>query len=809
MSFELTQFVITYWNSVTTIPDNEVQTLHYRDPITGQTQSCSDPCPLSIDSSLLYQDFLFNSTQTITGVQIKLSKFTGTSAGLHMLQLLSSGAFASSVDSNNDISCFAPSPSNTTRTGDWIVKLANTHIAGTTQAVLVADVDAGMSTANGPTFTWMPYVSASGDYDINLLVPGCTSFQDCSSRTSVKVTVFPGEGLQPSVATISQQNEDDAVVLVYSGPVLPSSPDFVAIVTMTLADNPVGLGQGTKYEIVADRVQLVLKSVGTSTSNSPESTSGSAQGTNSGFGFFEWPRSFTITDADATKTLPNSTLTALDVIGMDIFKGAGGSSGLSFANPSAITTIVHHPSGSIYLGGNFTLSSGLASGSANLVAFKGGALSSLSDDGLNGPVTCLLLDGDQLFVGGGFSDTMSGSLGGKLKGIALYNVESGSWSSLGAGLNGPVNSLSLANGRVLAAGNFTQVLATSPSSGDVPTAGLATWDIKKGTWVNSGGFVVGSLTHVGNETSSTQLLAGHVAAARKVGANGMVMLKNGDSKTGPVITPLGAQLDALPESSLPIVLRRRSLINSSSWMSHLLRSKLFSRQSTITQLSPLPASIPVPAPAVLAGAFWTNSSSSVEVAIIGGNFSFVVSESSTASEAIALYDPTTATIQSLQGSQINGTVRSLLIDGNLLYVGGEFTIPGTDTNGLAIFDLSKETWDTSVPALRGSSNSPVIVRSVSKSSSNENTIIVAGTFSHAGALRCQSICAYDTSTRQWNILGSGIQGEVASTAFGGVRRNCSISYCLYSPFPAGESRYSCCLRLYCIARQYYLECCSV
>ncbi|KAG6862277.1 hypothetical protein C0995_015974 [Termitomyces sp. Mi166 len=703
------------------------------------------------------------STQTITGVQIKLSDFTGSSAGLHILQLLSSGAFASSVDSNNEMSCFAPNPSNTTRTGDWVAKIANTDIAGTTQTVLVADVDVGTST--GPTFTWIPYVSASGNYDINLLVPGCTNFQDCSSRTSVKVTVFPGEGLQPSVTTVNQQNEDDATMLLYSGPILPSSPNFVTTVTMTLADDPVGSGQGGKYEIVADRVQLVLKSVGNSTSNGSGSTLGSAQGTNSGFGFFEWPRSLTVTDADATNTLPNSTLTALDVIGIDMFKGAGGSNGLSFANPSAITAVVHHPSGNVYLAGDFTLSSGSASGSANVVGFKSGVLASLSNNGLNGPVTSLLLNGDQLFVGGGFSDTLSGSMGGKLKGVALYNIGSDSWSSLGAGLDGPVTSLSLANGQVLAAGNFTQVLASSVGNGGVPAAGLATWDIKKGAWVNSGGFVVGSFTHVGNETSSTQLMAGNVVAARKVGASGMVLLKNGNSKTSPAITPLGAQLDDLPKNSTPNALRRRSPVHSSAWMSHWLRSKLFSRQTTIPQLPPLPTSVSAPAPAVLAGVFWKNSSSSAQVAIIGGNFSFFVPGASTPSETIAIYDPTTGTIQSLRGSQLNGTVRSLFIDGNLLYIGGEFTIPGTHTNGLAVFDLTAETWITSVPALRGTSNSPVIVRSISKSSSK---IVVAGTFSQAGALGCQSICAYDTSSQQWITLGSGIRGEVASIAYGGV-----------------------------------------
>ncbi|KAG6820890.1 hypothetical protein H0H93_010234 [Arthromyces matolae] len=760
--------------SVTTIPDNIIQTLQYRDPNTGQTLTCSDPCPLSTDASLLYQDFLFDSSLSITGVQIKLSAFTGTSAGLHMLQILSSGAFASSVDSNNGLSCFAPNPSNTTHTGEWEAKVANTDIAGTTQTVLVANIDVGTSAANGPTFTWMPYVSASGNYDINLLVPGCTNFQDCSLRTSVKVTVFTGQGLQPRVTTVSQQNENDATVLLYSGPVVPSSPDFVATITMAIADDPAGEGQGGKYELVADRVQLVLRSVANATLNDSGNTSGSSQGSNNGFGFLEWPRTLSAT-ADATHTLPNSTLTSLDMIGIAMFEGAGGDNGLSFARPSAIAAVIHTPSGEIYLGGNFSLSSGSASGSANLVAFKNGALTSLAEDGLNGPVTSMLLNGDQLFVGGGFTDTLSGSMGGQLRGIALYNIQSGAWSPLGAGLDGLVTSLSLVDGKLLVAGNFSQLLAPSSSYGSGPVSSFAAWDLINGVWVNSGGFVMGSLTFVGNDTSSTQIVAGNVVAARKVGASGMVIIQNGDSQTGPTISPLGTQLDVLPKSLTSATLRRRSPISSSAWMYDFLRSKLFSRQTASLQLAPLPESIPALAPAVLAGVFWTNTSSSEEIAIIGGNFSYSVTKSSVQAQAIALYNPTSATVQSLTGSQLNGTVRTLLVDGNTLYIGGEFSIPNTSVNGLAIYNLEKQTWDVSLPPLQGASGSPVIVRSISKPLSKENTIIVAGAFSQAGALNCRSICAYDTSSKQWNTLGSGIQGEVSSVAYAGVDQESLIA----------------------------------
>ncbi|KAG5652238.1 hypothetical protein H0H81_005732 [Sphagnurus paluster] len=757
--------------SLTTIPDNNVQTLHYHDPVTGETQTCSNPCPLSTNSSLLYQDFLFDNTLTITGVQISLSEFTGAAPGLHILQLLSSGAFASSVDANNGESCFAPNPSNTTRTGDWVAKVANTDIAGTIQTVLVASVDVGTPASQGPTFTWIPYVSASGNYDVNLLVPGCTNLQDCASRTLVKITVFPGEGLQPWVSTVSQMNTGDTTILIYSGPILPSSPDFVTTITMTLADDPTGSGQAGKYELVADRVQMVLKSVNGSSFNGSGATSvGSGLGANNAFGFFEWPRSVVSSSTNnATQTLPNSTLTPLDTIGTDLYLGAGGTDGLSFANPSAVTSIIHHPSGQIFVGGNFTLSSGAASNSANIVAFKNGALVRLANNGLNGPVTSMVLSGNVLFVGGGFTDTLAGSTGGALQGVAMYEIDKSVWSPLGGGLNGPVSSLGVDNGQVLVAGNFTQFISSSGDTG-FPVFGFATWDLYKGLWVNSGGFVAGSMSFVGNGTSAgTQLLAGNVKTSREYGASGLVMLSNGDTKNGPKISPIGAQFSSAGSGSLAASTRRRSVVPRAPWISHIKLSKLFSRQTPTTRLSPLPPALPAPAPAVLVGTFWTNTTSSAEVAIIGGNFSFYSPGSSFTSNGFAIYDPSSGTIHGARGSQLNGTVRSLLLDGSQLYIGGEFVIEGTTANGLAIYDLSTDEWAiNSLPALQANAGSVVVVRSITKSALKPNTIIVAGSFSQAGSLPCQSICAYDTSTKQWNALGNGIQGNVASVAYAGA-----------------------------------------
>jgi methanogenic corrinoid protein MtbC1 len=540
---------------------------------------------------------------------------------------------------------------------------------------------------------------------------------------------------------------------------------------MTLATKPVGQGQGGHWELVADRVQLVLDSVN-ATSGTGNSSSSGTSAIRQGFGFFEWPLASTST-IDGTATLANTTETALDAIGLDMFSAVGGTSSLTSSATTAVVAVAHHPSSIVFLGGNFTLSSGSASSSGNIVSFKDGGLATLSGNGLNGPVTSLVLDGDVLFVGGSFTDTKSASTNGKLHGIASYNVQTNQWAALAGGVNGAVSSLNLVNGQLQVAGTFTNLLSSSGAPGST-AAGFAAWNVTTGEWVNTGGFVVGSMTLVVNGTSGSQFVAGNVDASQKFGASGMVLLKNSGSNL-PGVTPLGVALEAdvasgTSQNSTSTSRRRsHSLPRAAAWLSHVKFPAIFTRQ-TSTTLAPLPASLPAPAPAVLAGAFWTNRSSSAEVAVIGGNFSFFSSTaSSIESQGVALYNPDTATSSALKGAQVNGTVRALLVVGDLLYVGGQFTIAGMNANGFAIYDLSAQQWDTStIQPLQGNAGATVVVRSITVSSSEPNTIIIAGSFSQAGSLRCQAVCSLDANSKQWNALGSGIQGEIASVAYAGV-----------------------------------------
>lgn len=615
----------------------------------------------------------------------------------------------------------------------------------------------------------MPYISASGQYDITLLVPGCTNFQDCDLRTSVKVTVFPGDGLAPVIQTVSQTNKEDAAVKLYSGPVVPSSPTFVMTITMALADNPEGTGQNGKYELVADRVQLVLTSANVS-ANANTTTPTSSAGSQRGFGFFEWPLSAT-SNVNASSVVPTSSVTSLDNIGFQMFTAVGGASATA-----KINAVAHHDSGVVFIGGNFNLSAGTASGAANIVAFNNGQLTALSNNGLNGPVTSLVVSGDQLFVGGAFTDTSSAS-NGALSGVAIYDVKNNQWKAMEGGINGAALGLSLSKDQLTVVGNFSQPLAAQNQPLTNAASSFAIWSTSSNSWATGSGMTVGNLTFVAPQSSNSDdtsdFMAGHISASFEFGASGFALLSNNAGDTGiPKVTALNLTLGTPTASATTTVSRRHHHLRRTAAAIIPRIGSLFKRQTAAgTSLTPLPATAPSSAPAILAGAFWTNNSKTV--AVVGGNFSFTTSSGQAAAN-IAMYDLESGQISALKGNQVNGSIQTMLIQGNSLFIGGTFTIEGTNQVSFAVYDLAGENWDiTGVQPLQSGTNSPVTVRTITASPSQANTIIVAGSFASAGSTSCKAICQFQFENKVWSALGSGIQGEVASVAYAGV----SVFFC--------------------------------
>ncbi|KAG8773457.1 hypothetical protein FRC12_002521 [Ceratobasidium sp. 428] len=725
--------------TLTTLPDNKVLTLTYNDPTTGQTQTCTGSCPLAPSSAALYQDFLFDASQQITGFQLRLNQWSGNSPGLHILQLLSIGAFASSIEGQNTASCFAPGASGVSTKGTWKTAQTTTSIPGTTQSVLVATVPVGSSPSNSPTLTWSAYVSASGNYDVHLMIPGCTNLQDCSARTSLKVTVSPGGGLPPQVTTVSEQVSDDTSQLIYSGPVIPAAPDFRSTVSIQLADQPTGNGQGGQYHLVADRVQFILKSVGVNGTNTNGTGLGLAK---TGFGFFEWPLSGS--SVNATGILPNSTQTAFDA--------------LSFAIPNvnaSVRAVAPYSSTRLFAGGQFATNTS----AANIVSVDNtGVVSALTGQGLNGAVAALAVYGNSVFVGGSFTNTQAGGSSG-LQYIAQYNVDANSWGALGPGLGSPVTSLQVSDGHLLAGGAF----------------GLARWDLKQGAWVGSGGFISGNVGLVANSTLAGDngvVMGGQFAALRKFGADGWAMLEN-----GPSVRPLGALLDKAatpainpPASSTPTSTNSASTGPTSTGAARVKRHSWYSR-TPVSDLVPrqqsagtLPAPPSAAAPAVLAGAFWANSST--QISVLGGNFSF----NNGVNRGVAFYNPDQNSVSGTQGAQVQGVVRALLVRGDELFVGGQFSLEGAKGSGLATYGLKDGAWlNNDSEGLVAAPGSSVLVRSITSRPSNDDTIVVAGSFASAGQLACEAVCSWSVQNNQWSALGAGIKGDVSSVAYAGVR----------------------------------------
>ncbi|KAF9519271.1 hypothetical protein BS47DRAFT_1312769 [Hydnum rufescens UP504] len=739
--------------NVISIPDNNILTLTYIDPSTKATLTCSNSCPLLSDPSVPYQDFTFDASTTLTGVQITLLSWSGPGSGLHLLQVLSDGAFASSIPSNNGISCYSPSGSSVKSTGQWSVVTASTSIAATTQTVLMATVNVGTAAGDAPTLTWYPYVSASGTYDVYLYIPGCNDLQDCARRTSVKVAVYPGGGAQPRVTTVSQRVTTDTRTLVYSGYVIPSSPAFTSTVSLGLADAPEGTGLNGQYDIIADRVQFTLTSLNTTSGNS--TTVGSLLPDTNGFGFFEWPLQNS-PSLNATGVISNISETAFETASA-AFAAALGSS----LSSAVVKTIIATSDSVVFLGGSFSVTNIFS----NLVAFRDGAVAPVSGNGLNGVVNSMAFANGTLFVGGAFSDTVSGGSSG-LHNIAKYSVGSGTWTSLGGGVNGDVSSLSISKGRLSIVGNFTETFVNGFGS---PVGGVAVWDIDIGKWITSGGLYVGSATLALPGSGGLEYIAGNLAAASGFGATGWAILQ-ADKNGQPLLTPPSTSLDdstpVTGVSTNSTAVRRRGerrprhTDSVVAWLVPRIRAAVFPRQS-----SPTPAALPLPtstpAPAVFAGAFWKDASNSHELFVLGGNFSFFANDSSSRSDAVALYDPTSFALSGLQGDQINGVVLSLLVSNNHLFVGGNFTL--RNESGFVIYDLVGQNWQTIPQTLNGSNG--VIVRSVSSPPSDANSIIVAGTFTTAGSVSCVAICSWDRIKQTWAALGNGIKGEVTSVDY--------------------------------------------
>lgn len=657
-------------------------------------------CPLAHDPAVPYQDFLFPENTEMTGFELVIFGFYGAGAGLHLLQLLSEGAYAYAVAANNYSPCAAGLGESTqslvSTVGNWTEKDVNSLIPGTVTAVLIGNVPGGTTPANAPSLTWSPYVISDGAYEIYFQTPGCVPANTCPERTSVTVVVSPAQGGSTTTTTIDQTNSYDMQTLVYSGNLMSSSssPGGVSIsVGLALGGAPT---VGVLYGTVANLVSLVANS-----------TNGSiVASVNRGHGLFEFPVVGTgaFGDAVASSSGLNASAmltnaTAIDQLAFKLNTGAIVNSVVSVGTGASTT---------VFVGGNFTYTSTSNSTSANVVAYAGTTAILAPNRGLAGPVTSLTELNGVLYAAGTFVATMDGTVIG-LDGAAKwrYATAGSSWQSLGAvpSLGGSIAALGVLN-----TGKNDSIVAVGGGGN-----GLAFYDPVTTSFNSStAGFVVGNLTAFGAaaslaDTNATVYFAGNVRAALTNQAPGGALLSTSSSGL-PQLTSLSYQL-AAPSTGLrvqtvlervrtPLRMSARSIVKDVVGM-------MLPRPTAFDSFAAAPVNLTLPSALssssavaeVLAGAFWQNGTSTAM--ILGGSFT-----SSTGVRNVGLYDVTASTFKPLVGETITGAVTALAVIANTVWIGGSFST-ATGRQGLTQYDLTRSVVNETSPALQGTSTTPL------------------------------------------------------------------------------------------------------
>ncbi|CAG8450891.1 5265_t:CDS:2 [Paraglomus occultum] len=364
---------------------------------------------------------------------------------------------------------------------------------------------------------------------------------------------------------------------------------------------------------------------------------------------------------------------------------------------------------------------------SNIVLYDGSQLVSLSNGGLNGPVNSIIsVSSDEIIVGGSFTGTVNPQT---LLNIARYKLSTKAWTPVSGGLNGPVNVLGYANvsnnNQIFVSGPYQVRYDPGKTDGEV-TFGFELWDEGLNSWANETNFVNGNIKDI------------------------ISLTVNGDA-----VTYISG--DVFSASSV-----------------QMFGASLLSPQGDITPLPIVPTSINGSAPqvSVYTGAFYENSDGEA-VTVIGGNFTIGTVKN------IAFVK--NSTVQSLSGD-INGTIQTVLIIDDILYIGGVFSSPKGD--GFAAYNLKSNEFED-IPQLSGAEGVSV---NVVKQRQNNKEILVGGVFDKAGDVECKVVCSFDASKNQWNALGNtNIDGEVFAIDF--VESNQNLLYAAGNLTVNGEKTY--------------------
>ncbi|KAJ2989322.1 hypothetical protein NUW58_g3527 [Xylaria curta] len=428
-------------------PNNGIMNFTYIDPETGRNSSCTNQCPLSNNASVEYQDFHFVNHIGMNAFRIDISAWYGQGGGLDSIELYQDDVYTFAINDFNEPPCANSStPSESTRTGPWVVTPAGQSNSQYLSAVLPKPI-----VSDAASVVFHPDIRESGDYVIKIYTPGCLQDGTCARRGQVDVfgTLNTTSGNQHlnQGRSIYQSNEFDKYDQIYFGHVDVSSSSFRPSITLS----PVA-GQS----LTSEDMVMVAQRIGVERMN----TTGGLNG------LFEY---------DPTKAMINTS---------DFDSSAINKLGSSFDSQSAVLSLVA-TSSRTYIGGNFTSQT-----MNNIVAIDSDGQTRPLDGGLNGEIMSMYESDGRLFVGGAFDNTQKGGATG-LSHVAIYDERQNRWMPLGAGVDGTVMNvvpmtLNLTRNTteevIALTGDFSRILPFGDND-VVNTNGFAVWVNSQSNWL--------------------------------------------------------------------------------------------------------------------------------------------------------------------------------------------------------------------------------------------------------------------------------------------------------------------------------------
>lgn len=403
----------------------------------------------------------------------------------------------------------------------------------------------------------------------------------------------------------------------------------------------------------------------------------------------------------------------------------------------------------IYVGGKFTITgSGILKWDMNTGRWK------QLDRGVTGTVTLMCRWNDYIVVSGNFTEVS----GIAAKNLALWNTKSERWETLGKGIDGQVNSMAVFLGELYVGGNFSGINGKTVN-------GIARWNGTEWNTLGNGVYYgsVQALCVYNNEL----WVGGNFEAADGDKSKAKLAIWSGGSWKSASGFAL-ASVWSTYVKCLAVVDDKLFVTGYWYWDGIILNNGTLKKS--------------VPQLVAYDGSKWSEPvttfgvNTSQYVPIIASNANELVvafpgldEVNGISAKGIAKWNSQSDRWSAFgsglsSGTQYAYTISAISTDGNIVVVGGSFAEAGGEfVNNLALFSLSEQRWK---PFASSSTNGLVVSEYYLLSKYPpllkmiDNLLVAVGPFVYAGEYRVNSLAQWKGAT--WTPLGTGIQGGISN-----------------------------------------------